>query len=81
MGEWESIGSAVIELTGLRNPCVQIERFRKGLMSAVLGRDEYGLLVRKSGVMGIVIAGGDIHPGNEIDVALPTGRHAILKPV
>lgn len=63
---------AVIELTGLRNPCVQIDRFQKGLMSAVLGRGEQGQLVRKSGVMGIVIAGGDIHVGDAIEAVLPS---------
>src|SRR3954467_13872594 len=45
---------AMIEVTGLRNPCKQLDRFQPGLMRAVLDRDAAGLLVRKSGVMGIV---------------------------
>src|SRR5919112_2049713 len=52
-------GTAVIEVTGLRNPCVQIDHFRKGMMKAVLGRDGDGNLVRKAGVMGVVLEGGD----------------------
>lgn len=75
------IGSAVIALTGLRNPCIQIDRFQKGLLAAVFGRDAKGDLVRKSGVMGIVIAGGDVHPGAEIGVALPSVPHARLEAV
>jgi len=71
-------GAALIEITGLRNPCVQIDRFRKGLMKAVLGRDPEGNLVRKAGVMGIVIEGGDIRPGDGIRVELPPEPHRPL---
>ncbi|RDI57761.1 MOSC domain-containing protein [Microvirga subterranea] len=70
--------AATIEVTGLRNPCVQIDRFRKGMMKAVLGRDAQGNLVRKSGVMGIVLAGGDVSPGDAIRVELPDGPHRPL---
>ena len=73
--------SAVIEVTGLRNPCVQIDRFRKGLMNAVLGKDEHGNLVRKSGIMGIVLEGGEIRPGDAVQAALPTGPHLPLQVV
>ncbi|WP_243369396.1 MOSC domain-containing protein [Microvirga solisilvae] len=73
--------SAVVEVTGLRNPCVQIDRFQKGLMKAVLGRDSEGELVRKSGVMGIVLAGGEIRVGDAITVTLPTEPHRRLAPV
>ena len=73
--------SAVVELTGLRNPCIQIERFRAGLMKAVLGRGESGNLVRKSGVMSIVIADGDVYPGDPITIELPAGPHRRLEPV
>ena len=73
--------SAVIEVTGLRNPCVQIDRFRKGLMKAVLGKDEDGNLVRKSGIMGIVIEGGDIRPGDAVRAELPAGPHRPLQVV
>lgn len=73
--------SAVIELTGLRNPCHQIDDFRPGLMSAVLGRDEAGRLVRKSGVMSIVLADGAIEPGDPIAIELPAVPHRALEPV
>ena len=70
--------SAVVELTGLRNPCVQIDRFQKGLMAAVLDRDGEGRLVLKAGVMGIVLAGGEIRAGDPISVALPAEPHRRL---
>jgi len=73
--------SAVVEVTGLRNPCVQIDRFRKGLMKAVLGKDAQGNLIRKSGVMGIVLEGGDVRPGDEIRVELPPQPHRPLEVV
>jgi MOSC domain-containing protein YiiM len=77
-----SIGKeAVVELTGLRNPCVQIDRFQKGLMSAVLDRDANGELVRKSGVMGIVVTGGDVSAGDSISVELPQRPHVALEVV
>jgi MOSC domain-containing protein YiiM len=70
--------TALVEITGLRNPCVQIDRFQKGLMKAVLGRDPEGNLVRKSGVMGIVIEGGEVKPGDAIRAELPPGPHRPL---
>jgi len=73
--------SALIELTGLRNPCIQIDRFQSGLTQAVLGRDEAGNLVRKAGVMAIVLADGVVTPGDPITVSLPDGPHAALAPV
>ncbi|MEP7022143.1 MAG: MOSC domain-containing protein [Pseudonocardiales bacterium] len=72
---------AVIELTGLRNPCVQLDRFAKGLMAAVLDRAADGSLIRKAGVMSIVIAGGEVRAGDPIAVVLPSGRHRPLEPV
>ncbi|WP_333825652.1 MOSC domain-containing protein [Pinisolibacter sp.] len=67
-----AIGStAIVELTGLRNPCGQIENFRKGLLAAVLDRAADGSLVRKAGVMAIVVAGGEVAPGDTITVTLP----------
>lgn len=63
--------SAVVEVTGLRNPCVQLDRFQQGLTAAVLDRDADGNLVRKAGVMAIVIDGGEIRPGDVITVELP----------
>lgn len=74
-------GSANVELTGLRNRCHQIDDFQPGLMSAVLGRDAAGGLVRKSGVMSTVIAGGAIEPGDTIVVELPALPHRALVPV
>jgi MOSC domain-containing protein YiiM len=73
--------TAVIEITGLRNPCVQIDRFQSGLMSAVLGRDQHGNLIRKAGVMAIVLSGGDVRPGDVIRVELPPHPHRALEPV
>ena len=73
--------SAVVELTGLRNPCHQIDDFQPGLMAAVLGRDAAGGLVRKSGVMGIVIAGGEVRAGDAIGIELPAAPHRPLAPV
>lgn len=73
--------SAVVEVTGLRNPCVQIDRFRKGLMKAVLDRHSEGGLVRKSGVMGVVRAGGEVHTGDEVTIVLPAEPHRRLEPV
>ena len=75
------VGECIIELTGLRNPCVQLDRCQPGLMQAVLDRDADGELIRKSGVMGIVIAGGVIRPGDEIRVELPAGEYRRLTPV
>ncbi len=73
--------SAIVEVTGLRNPCSQIDKFSKGLMQAVLDRDSNGALVRKSGVMSIVITGGDIRPGDQIRIELPKGDHRPLEVV
>lgn len=76
------IGSdAVVEITGLRNPCNQLNGLIPGLMEAVLGRDSNGDLVRKSGVMSIVVSGGVVRAGDSIELELPTGEHIPLKPV
>jgi MOSC domain-containing protein YiiM len=72
---------AVVEITGLRNPCRQIEAFRPGLLSAVLGRDPQGNLIRKTGVMAVVVAGGDVKAGDAVAVILPPGDHHPLLPV
>jgi MOSC domain-containing protein YiiM len=73
--------SAVIEVTGLRNPCIQLDHFQKGLMAATLDRDAGGNLIRKAGIMSIVIAEGDVRPGDTIRIALPEGPHRPLLPV
>jgi MOSC domain-containing protein YiiM len=72
---------AVIEVTGLRNPCTQLDGFQPGLMKAVLDRDSDGGLVRKAGVMAVVLAGGVVSPGDPITVSLPPEPHAALRPV
>jgi hypothetical protein len=69
---------AVVEITGLRNPCVQIDRFRPGLMAAVLDRGPDAGVIRKSGVMAVVLAGGDVRPGDAISVTLPALPHRPL---
>lgn len=74
-------GSAVIEITGLRNPCAQLDNFQKGLLAAVLDRDEQGNVIRKSGIMGIVLEGGPIAPGDDIQVQLPPAPHRPLEMV
>lgn len=72
---------AVVEVTGLRNPCVQLDGFQPGLMKAVLGRDEHGELIRKAGVMAVVITGGTVRAGDAIRVELPAEPHEKLQPV
>jgi MOSC domain-containing protein YiiM len=62
---------AVVEVTGLRNPCAQIESFQAGLLAAVLGRAPDGSLIRKAGIMGVVRAGGVVRPGDMVAVELP----------
>ena len=73
--------AAVVELTGLRNPCSQLDRFQRGLMAATLGRDDRGGLVRKAGVMAIVRESGEIREGDPIRVERPAGAHRPLQPV
>jgi len=73
--------AAVVEVTGLRNPCGQLNRIQDGLMAATLGRDECGNLVRKAGIMGVVVAGGEVRPGDAIRVELPPDPHQPLAPV
>jgi len=72
---------AVVEVTGLRNPCKQLETLQPGLMAAVLDRDAAGALVRRAGIMAVVLAGGDVHPGDAIRVDLPGPPHRRLEPV
>jgi MOSC domain-containing protein YiiM len=72
---------AVVEVTGLRNPCVQLDAFQAGLTAAVLDRDAQGELVRKAGVMSVVRADGDVRPGDAIAVELPSGPRRPLEVV
>lgn len=73
--------AAVIEITGLRNPCTQLEQIQTGLMAAVLDRDQQGQLIRKAGVMGVIIVGGLVRPDDKIVIELPAPPHRPLEPV
>jgi MOSC domain-containing protein YiiM len=73
--------AATVEITGLRNPCVQLDNFQKGLMAATLDKDADGNLIRKAGVMGVVLVGGEVRPGDTITIDLPAGAHQPLQPV
>lgn len=76
------IGStAVVEITGLRNPCAQLEGIQAGLMAAVLDRDAEGNLIRKAGIMGVVLTGGTVFPGDAINIDLPPEPRAPLQAV
>jgi MOSC domain-containing protein YiiM len=72
---------ALIAVTGLRNPCVQLDRFQPGLQRAVLDRDAAGNLIRKAGVMAVVLHDGVVRAGDPIEVAPPPGRAVPLQPV
>lgn len=74
-------GDALVALTGLRNPCGQIEGFRSGLLDQVRTRDADGRLVRRAGVMGVVVRGGTVRTGDGIEVAVPPGPHHPLERV
>jgi len=74
-------GQAVVSITGLRNPCAQIDGFRTGLLKVAVGRSENGNLVRRAGVMGVVTTGGIIGPGDTIEVELPAPPRQALEPV
>ena len=71
-------GEAVVEVTGLRNPCAQLDHYQPGLLAAVLDRDAEGNLIRKAGIMGVVLAGGEVSAGDSIRVELPPKPHQSL---
>ena len=73
--------TAVVEVTGLRNPCTQLDNFQAGLMAAVLERSEDGILIRKAGIMAIVLAEGEVRPGDTITIELPPEPYRSLEPV
>jgi MOSC domain-containing protein YiiM len=73
--------TAVVEITGLRNPCAQLDGLQPGLMAATLDRDAEGNLVRKAGIMGVVLADGEVRAGDPIRVELPPAPHSPLAPV
>lgn len=72
---------AVVEVTGLRNPCLQIDHFQDGLLKQVVGRNAEGVLVRKAGIMSVVIAGGVVRPGDPVKAVLPAEPHRPLERV
>jgi MOSC domain-containing protein YiiM len=72
---------AVVEVTGLRNPCRQLDKLQPGLMAATLARDIAGNLIRKAGIMGIVLEGGEVAEGDPIAIELPALPHQPLAPV
>lgn len=72
---------ALIEITGLRNPCRQIDGLAQGLMAATLDRAPDGSLIRKCGVMAIVITGGEVRIGDPISLESLPLEHAPLEPV
>ena len=72
---------AVVRVTGLRQPCSQMNDFRPGLMQACLGKLPGGKLLRKAGIMAVALTSGPVHPGEPIEVQLPAGPHIALGPV
>ncbi|MER5973596.1 MOSC domain-containing protein [Streptomyces sp. NPDC002055] len=72
---------AVVEVTGLRNPCLQIDIFQEGLLKQVVGRDEAGNVVRKAGIMSVVTTDGTVRPGDTIEIELPARPHRPLERV
>ena len=73
--------SAILEVTGLRNPCEQLNNFQAGLMNACVYKDANGTIIRKAGIMSIVLVGGEIRVGDSIRVELPVGPHHPLQVV
>ena len=70
--------TAIIEVTGLRNPCKQLDHLQPGLMAAVIDRADKGQLIRKAGIMGVVLEGGEVFPGDRIQIQLPPEPHQPL---
>jgi MOSC domain-containing protein YiiM len=71
----------VVEITGLRTPCKQLDTIQPGLLDAVLPRDQQGGLIPRAGVMAVVVAGGEVRAGDPIRVELPAAAHRPLQPV
>lgn len=74
-------GQAQIKITGLRNPCSQLNEFQDGLMKAVLDKDEEGNLIRRSGIMSVVLKSGEVKAGDPIRIEWPDKPHLPLQPV
>ncbi len=73
--------AAMVEVTGLREPCSQMNGLQPGLMKACLARDGKGALIRKAGIMGIVVSGGTVRAGDPIRLELPPGTPRKMGPV
>ena len=73
-------GGAAVRVTGLRNPCGQLNGLKDGLMNACVYKDAAGNTVRLAGVMAVVLASGEIKPEDEIEVEAPAEFRA-LEPV
>jgi len=73
--------AATVEITGLRNPCAQLDGIEPGLMAATLGHDAAGNLIRKAGIMAVVLADGPVQPGDAVTVELPPEPHRPLEAV
>ena len=70
---------AIIKLTALRNPCAQVENFQKGMLKEVISKDNQGSIIRKAGVMAVVLTGGIVKPGDVINLELPEAPHEKLE--
>lgn len=73
--------AAIVEVTGLRHPCRQLDAFQAGLMEAVLERDENGALIRKAGIMAVILRGGAVRSGDAIHFEWPPEPHEKMGPV
>jgi MOSC domain-containing protein YiiM len=73
--------AAVVEVTGLRDPCSQLNQVQPGLMKALIGKDVTGRVVRKAGIMGVVLAGGEVRAGDAVRIALPEEPWVMMGPV
>jgi MOSC domain-containing protein YiiM len=69
---------AVVEVTGMRDPCSMIDKFQQGLKGALKNTDASGRILRRAGIMGIVVEGGTVCPGDKLRVELPAGEHRPL---
>jgi MOSC domain-containing protein YiiM len=73
--------AAVVEVTGLRNPCAQLDGIQPGLLDACVEREGAVVTVRKAGIMGVVLVGGEVRAGDANEVELPPAPHEPLRPV
>ena len=66
------MGSAEVEVTGLRNPCLQLDNFKPGLRRAFLQKRANGEIIRLAGVMAIVAKTGEVSLDDLSKVTSPT---------